>query len=409
MRAVGYFPGGEGEAEQQLRQYCQAHGYEAGAVITEPGQQGFQALLALARGGVAVVPSVAALGNDAAEACLRYFQLLSAGVAVESMACGGDAARELLELASPGPMAEQVRRAMARLAVRGEALGRPPFGYRVGERRRLEVVPEEAEVVRLIFRLYAQDGLGLRRLAQHLNEMGIRTRTGRLWTVAAVRDILRNRVYLGTYRRFGVRVPANHPALVSAQEFERAQRRLGGDGGGQRRPRVALFPLSGLAYCGYCGGRMVGVRRVQRWRRRSGDIQRREYRYYQCGSRVNRSLCDYHTWRARELEERVVQAALAARGHAPPPPAPDEAALRQLRRRLLRLLAEAARGQMGEDEWRQAGLELVARYLGVPPAEAREALARWRELPLEELGRHLQSVVGRVTVYDDRVEVALRY
>jgi hypothetical protein len=83
--------------------------------------------------------------------------------------------------------------------------------------------------------------------------------------------------------------------------------------------------------------------------------------------------------------------------------------LRQLRRRLLRLLAEAARGQMGEDEWRQAGLELVARYLGVPPAEAREALARWRELPLEELGRHLQSVVGRVTVYDDRVEVALRY
>ncbi len=408
MDAVGYFPGGEAEGEKTFRRFCRQRRLRPVAFLTESGEEGFRQLLAQARGAAVVVPSAAALGKDAAEVCLRYFQLLAQGGQVLSLASGGDVGQELLGHRSASPMADQVRRAMARLAVRGAALGRPPFGYRVGERRRLEVVPEEAEVVRLIFRLYVQEGLGLRRLAQRLNEMGIRTRTGRLWTVAAVRDILRNRVYLGTYRRFGVRVPANHPPLVSAQEFERAQRRLGAGQGGPR-PRSALFPLSGLAYCGYCGGRMVGVRRVQRWRRRDGDLQHGEYRYYQCGSRVNRSLCDYHTWRAQELEERVVEAVLAqGADDVASRPALQDAELPRLRRRLSRLLAEAARGDLDEDQWRQAGVELVRHYLGTDGQEARRTLQRWRELPPEELGRCLHALVARVTVYDDEVQVALR-
>jgi hypothetical protein len=407
MRAIGYFPQGDDEAEGHFRQFCQRHRHQPLAFLTAPGEEGWRQLLSQAAGALVVVPSAAALGRDAGEVCLRYFQLLSRGGEVVSLASGGDLGRELLGLSAASPMADQVRRAMARLAVRGEALGRPPFGYRVGPRRRLEVVPQEAEVVRLIFRLYSQQGLGLRRLAQHLNESGARTRTGRLWTVAAVRDILRNRVYLGTYRRFGVRVPASHPPLVSAQDFERAQRRLGG-GQGQPRPRSPLFPLSGLAFCGYCGGRMVGVKRVQRWRRRNGDLQRGEYRYYQCGSRVNRSQCDYHTWRAQELEGRVVQAALAQdQQPLSPPPSSDESEAASLRRRLRRLLLEAARGQLSEEEWRQAGLALVSGRLAAPE-EARRALARWQELAPQELGRCLQALVARVTVYDDGIQVDLR-
>ena len=45
---------------------------------------------------------------------------------------------------------------MRRKAVKGEVLGRPPYGYKVGNRRRLELIPEEAVVVRYIFRLYLQ-------------------------------------------------------------------------------------------------------------------------------------------------------------------------------------------------------------------------------------------------------------
>ena len=53
---------------------------------------------------------------------------------------------------------------MRRKAVKGEVLGRPPYGYRVGARRRLELVPEEAIVVRYMFRLYLQEGMGIRKI-----------------------------------------------------------------------------------------------------------------------------------------------------------------------------------------------------------------------------------------------------
>ena len=62
-----------------------------------------------------------------------------------------------------------------RKAVKGEVLGRPPYGYKVGARRRLELVPEEAVVVRYIFRLYLQEGLGIRLIARRLNEEGLNT------------------------------------------------------------------------------------------------------------------------------------------------------------------------------------------------------------------------------------------
>ena len=55
---------------------------------------------------------------------------------------------------------------MERRAIEGKALGKPPYGYRIGDSGGLDVVSEEASVVELIFRLYTQESLGFRRIAQ---------------------------------------------------------------------------------------------------------------------------------------------------------------------------------------------------------------------------------------------------
>ena len=68
-------------------------------------------------------------------------------------------------------------------------------------------MPDEAEVVRLMFRLYTEDGLGIRLIAQRLNDQGIRTRRGGAWSLAAVHDLLKNPAYIGTATRFGMRRP----------------------------------------------------------------------------------------------------------------------------------------------------------------------------------------------------------
>ncbi len=405
MRAFGYFPAGGEEDRRRFLALCQRWGVEAGPWLTGGA---LDALLSrLGKGDVLVVPGPQALGPHALAAAWAYFRALARGAEVVDVA-GQDVGPQILALEVFSSRGEQVRRAMAQRAVRGQVLGRPPFGYRVGAHRRLEVHPQEGEVVRLIFRLYVRQRLGLRRLAQHLNAQGLRTRTGKTWTVAAVRDVLRNRAYVGTYRRFGVRVPASHPPLISHEDFQRAQERLeqGGRGRRARGGPEDPFPLAGLAFCGYCGGRMVGVRRRQAWHRRDGTRQEGLYRYYQCGSRLNRSLCDYHTWRADDLERQVV--AVLAAGQARPgtclPPAlmPEE----RLRRRLLRLLQEALRGAITFEEWREEGTSLVAASPSLPEAaEAQAMLASWDHLSPLDRRRALLRLVERVEVWDDRVEV----
>ena len=62
------------------------------------------------------------------------------------------------------------------------------------------------------------------------------------------------------------------------------------------------YLLSGIAFCDYCGNKMMGVTRHQRWTNKNGDRNRKTYRYYQCQSRNNQSVCGYHTWREADLE-----------------------------------------------------------------------------------------------------------
>jgi site-specific DNA recombinase len=466
VRAVGYFreiSGSQPLAEQSraFLDFCRQNGYEAAATFLDAAASddcaGYRQLIEFLKQRsdrgftVVVIPSLTSLGSDLWEAARRYYQLASLGVKVMCLEDGTDPGATLLSLWAEKKderLGQKVQAAMRRKAVKGEVLGRPPFGYRVGPRRRLEIVPEEAAVVRYIFRLYLRDGLGIRLIARRLNEEGVRTHRDGLWSMVTVRDILRNRSYLGTYSRFGVRVPASHPALISSDDFRRVQERLSSRRQEKAKRRTSLFLLSGLAYCGYCDNKMIGVSRRPRWRRRDGSEKWAEYRYYQCESRTNRSLCDYHTRRAGQLEEEVRQALLGNKSSAvvAVPKAGDDAAMlqeaearcRRLRGRLRRLdkrleeyMNEAARGRLSAERMRSLGMDVAAEGLSLEEslAEAERfvkqqasaaerqqqkerALARLRDewdhlAPLEQ-----QSLLGklleRVVVWDDSIRVLLR-
>jgi site-specific DNA recombinase len=328
--------------------------------------------------------------------------------------------------------------------MQGEALGRPPYGYRVGVRRRLVIVGDEGSVVRYIFRLYIKDGLGIRRIARRLNEEGLRTRKGGLWSMVTVRDILRNRAYVGTYSRFGVRVPASHAPLIREDDFQRVQERLD-----QRRPatearRISPFLLSGVTYCGYCGNKMIGVTRKQRWHRRSdGALRTAQYRYYQCESRTNRSLCDYHTRRAEELEDEVrrtlrprANTRTAANGAQAVGDA--EADIRRLRDRARRLdkrleecLDSAVSGRLNPDKLKTMALGIAGEQLQLEERlleshrlaqvraseserrrEREQVLRRlrdeWDTLAFGERKDLIRGILDRIVVKDDGIETVLK-
>jgi DNA invertase Pin-like site-specific DNA recombinase len=470
VKAVGYFREAPTGKRQPLAaqsaaflDFCERQGYEAVATFVDPCSAddreptGFHQMVEFLRepdkGFVVVVaPSLESLGESLRDAARRYFQIEGLGAQVAFMDGTKDTAEQLLaawsKFADGKRLGDRVRAAMRRKAVRGEVLGRPPYGYKVGVRRRLELVPEEAVVVRYIFRLYLQEGLGIRLIARRLNEEELKTRRNGNWSMVSIRDILRNRAYLGTYTRFGVRVPGSHPALVSADDFRLVQERLSARRTSYSPRQVSPFLLSGLLHCGYCQNKMIGVSRRQSWRRKGVDEDRQaSYRYYQCESRTNQSVCDYHTRRAAELEETVRQALQDAESASPALPEAGDAAgvlaewqrqaqrvrrrLAQLDKRLEGYLDSAARGRLARERLRNLSMAVAADRLSLEETlEDTERRARqhataadrrrqrewarerlfneWDNLSFAERQELLRQVVERIVVTDDEVHTYLR-
>jgi site-specific DNA recombinase len=458
MRAIGYFRETRGRSlidqSEGFIAFCKENGFEAAATFLDNKDNGeltgFRQMLDFARQQegqgflLIVVPDLLTLGASPVEAARRYFQLASLQIPIVGMYDGNEISAALLETwaaaRASGSVGDRVKAAMRKKAVRGEALGRPPYGYRVGPKRRLVVVPEEGAIVRYIFRLYLKDGLGIRRIARRLNEEDLRTRRGGLWSMVTVRDILRNRAYVGTYSRFGVRVPASHAPLISGEDFQRVQARLD-----ERKPssaarQVSPFLLSGFTFCGYCGNKMIGVTRKQKWKLGDGTERSAQYRYYQCESRTNRSLCDYHTKRAEKLEKQVYQELYAAslptngNGHSHDP----ESAITRLRDRVRRLdkrleqyMDAAAGGTLNPEKLQSAAVAIATEQMQLEErlleanraaqeyageAQRRKLLEKtlrrlreeWDELPFAEKQELMREALERITVRDDEIQITLR-
>jgi site-specific DNA recombinase len=467
MKAVGYFreapEQGKTLAQQNklFLEFCEREGYEVAGTFVDGASSngrapGFRQLLSFLRereGGflVVVVQDIDAFGRELRDAAVRSFQIEGLGAQIASMNGAMDATSEIISAWTSqdngNKLSDRVRAAMRRKAVKGEVLGRPPYGYKVGNRRRLELVPDEAVVVRYIFRLYLHEGMGIRLIARRLNEEGLKTRRGGNWSMVSIRDILRNRAYLGTYSRFGVRVPGSHPSLVSTEDFKAVQDRLNA-----RRtsysPRVTSeFLLSGMAHCGYCGNKLIGVSRKQSWKRKSGERIENSYRYYQCESRTNQSVCSYHTRRAEALEQEVrSQLEASFRDGEGFPSAGDEASVlaeqgrekerllsrvRSVDKRLESYVDAAVKGRLTKEKMHKLSIAAAAERLRIEDAlelverriadqagagdrqrarerEVKQLVTEWGDMRFGDRQNALREAVVRITVTDDRVELALR-
>jgi site-specific DNA recombinase len=179
----------------------------------------------------------------------------------------------------------------------------PPLGYRLIEaekrgvkiKKKLEIDPVEAEMVRLIFKLYlfgdgSSGALGVKESVKWLNARGYRTRRGRSFGVGQLHKLLTNTVYIGrwkfnqtsskTGRRKAdeevVEIPV--PAIIELDTFEQVRRQLHARSPKRQAPRVTTGPilLTGLAVCATCRGGMT----LRTGTSKGGRV----YRYYTCSN-----------------------------------------------------------------------------------------------------------------------------
>lgn len=100
------------------------------------------------------------------------------------------------------PQGTAVDRIREQVAAGKHAGGRIPYGYRRKAAGRLTPDPEQADVVRRIFRLRRHDQ-SLRAIATRLNDRDIPAPSGGRWRASTVRYVLNNEIYHG-YRTYTV-------------------------------------------------------------------------------------------------------------------------------------------------------------------------------------------------------------
>lgn len=169
-------------------------------------------------------------------------------------------------------LAEEVKRSMTVNAKNGSLQATPSFGYRV-ENRQLVIVPEEAEIIREIFRRFIS-GDAMFRIAKDLSARGVRTHRGNPFENRTIDYILNNPVYVGklrwtptgrTRRNFknedSIISDALHEPIIDAETWGAAQARCAelkksykryGKPSSERK-----HWLCGVVRCSACGATLI--------------------------------------------------------------------------------------------------------------------------------------------------------
>jgi site-specific DNA recombinase len=345
-----------------LLEHAEAHGYlvppewrfqdegYSGASLLRPGLEALRDLAATGQIEAVLIHSPDRLSRKYAYQVLLAEELARGGVELVFLkAPSGTTPEDQLLVQFQGMIAEYERAQIAERSRRGKrhraqqgsvnVLSGAPYGYRYVKKSDTsaayyEVLESEAEVVRLVFEVYTQQGLSINEIARMLNQREIPTRTATTrWERSTVWGMLRNPAYRGRAcfgkteirprqritrplrQRNGIanRNSANHerprpdwievpvPALISEERFALAQEQL--ENNKRHAPRRTIEPslLQGMLVCRRCGYALY---------RTSTRTSKRKLYYYRClGSDAYRHLkgavCENPPVRQDHLDEVV--------------------------------------------------------------------------------------------------------
>ena len=200
------------------------------------------------------------------------------------------------------------------------------LGNTKDEDGKLIIVPEEAKIIKRIYREYLE-GASLRDIKEGLEKDKIVNGAGnKKWHVSNLNQILTNEKYMGdallqkTYtvdflnkkriKNDGIApqyyVENSHEAIIPKEIFMRVQEEMDRranmvSGKGKRRIYSSKYALSSIVYCSKCGD----IYRRIAWNNRG-----KKYTVWRCCTRVTHGpgACEARTIKETDLQEAVVEA-----------------------------------------------------------------------------------------------------
>lgn len=204
--------------------------------------------------------------------------------------------------------------------------GSIPFGYRLEKRGRINkrnrevfdlvVDEEEAEIIRLIFHKYVDEGYGAQRLCRYLHDNGIKSRDGKGFPNTSLNRIIKNVMYTGIIKNGESQSHyIDELRIIDDDVFARAQEIMR-----QRTQPHSHIPLNckgksllvGNIYCAHCGNRLTLTTSGRLKRMPDGTSQTEVRARYQCHYNVRHpGECDgqsgYSVPKVDALVEKVIR------------------------------------------------------------------------------------------------------
>jgi len=184
------------------------------------------------------------------------------------------------------------------------------YGYDRPNGQKIQTIIEnEAQIVREIFDLYANQGANITKIAKQLNLRKVPTKHNNKWTTQGVRNILKNSNYIGEVRHHyldetrSYTADGQHDQIISQELFEKAQHLL------TKNPRISPRKqpkeesyFTGFLVCGECGYKMYS----HHFHRTLSDGTRRFYGNYGCGNIVV-GECDASEVSTQKIEKAFTE------------------------------------------------------------------------------------------------------
>lgn len=191
-------------------------------------------------------------------------------------------------------ISERVNRALLEAAEQGTfAKSRIPFGYmRNPKTKKLEIIEDKAEIIRWIFH---EIGYNKRSASSIAKELRIQKPYGKQWYDKRIYDIIRSKIYYGTYEVQGKTIPNHTIPIVTKQEWEDANYALNNYFYGNNKKE---YTYKRIVYCTRCKRIMKCVCAYGK----NGKI----YYYYECNDCNKRiSQIDLHKQISKKLNNKI--------------------------------------------------------------------------------------------------------
>ena len=355
--------------------------------------------------------------------------------------------------------------------------GNPPYGYRTVSKGTLngkgrpifdvEIDPQAAEVVKTIFRLY-REHYAFKGIAKYLNDNGIPTKTGNLWSWSQIDDILHNKLYIGVYelgkKNDYIRATSpvmEHLVIISKEVFYEVQEMIKKN---TKRPTYKRATvrgsklLTGLLYC-ECGKKYTSQTNRRLCHRSDGTEYYYERNIYRCASYRMPKIgqCAKPPIKTETLDELVVKDLknfILKTDFDKLLQSNDDSVKEkemilseqlkhlskdksQLEKELLKLSEEVCKVIMGESQWSQTTL---SKLIEAKEQALKDIIKKQEdiEIKLNQLASYLSAhkktcsdldnwverfdiqdtaskktmlinAIDRITVYDDKVSVKLKF